>query len=256
MYKNIFKVAAIALFLSLPFSLHAQSKALKGTAIIGAGKVIKNSKTFQNTKDVVRASLGTNTENIEDKDNLEFNESDLNQNSNNHDDKDIFTSTLLDVKSDFIKSNQKNINKIEKSAKDIKNLSDNIASLFGGNSATNGADPNKNNNKSDFTKVSGEKVGSEAKNTVNNILDNAAKNNGNFGLGSSTYEEAINAGKSWVGSGYRIASDGKTMISSDGLRQFRPPSYKPKLNKTQANFEWRKINQGQWQGNGHLDIIK
>ena len=157
MYKNIFKVAAIALFLSLPFSLHAQSKALKGTAIIGTGKVIKNSKTFQNTKDVVRASLGANTENIEDEDNnLDFNENDLNQNSNNHDDKDIFTSTLLDVKNDFIKSNQKDINKIEKSAKDIKNLGDNIASLFGGNSATNGADPNKNNNKSDFTKVSGE----------------------------------------------------------------------------------------------------
>lgn len=51
------------------------------------------------------------------------------------------------------------------------------------------------------------------------------------------------------------ASDGKTMISADGLRQFRPPSFKPKLGKTQANFEWRNVNQGQWQGNGHLDIL-
>jgi filamentous hemagglutinin len=53
----------------------------------------------------------------------------------------------------------------------------------------------------------------------------------------------------------KLASDGKTMISSDGLRQFRQPSYKPKLDKTQANFEWRKTDYGKWQSNGHLDII-
>jgi len=65
----------------------------------------------------------------------------------------------------------------------------------------------------------------------------------------------MTAGRSWVGDGFKIASDGKTMISANGLRQFSPPSFKPKLGKTQANFEWRNVNQGQWQGNGHLDIL-
>lgn len=65
----------------------------------------------------------------------------------------------------------------------------------------------------------------------------------------------MTADRSWVGDGFKIASDGKTMISADGLRQFRPPSFKSKLGKTKANFEWRNVNQGQWQGNGHLNII-
>jgi hypothetical protein len=33
--------------------------------------------------------------------------------------------------------------------------------------------------------------------------------------------------------------DGKTLISSNGLRQLRPPSYKPNLDKWQANFDER-----------------
>jgi RHS repeat-associated protein len=90
---------------------------------------------------------------------------------------------------------------------------------------------------------------------ISGIVRDAAKGKGNFGLGTGTLDEAMTAGKSWVGDGFNIASDGKTMISADGLRQFRPPSFKPKLGKTQANFEWRNVNQGQWQGNGHLDIL-
>ncbi len=86
------------------------------------------------------------------------------------------------------------------------------------------------------------------------IVKNAASGKGNFGLGSASYSDAMAAGKQWVGSGYRVASDGKTLISSDGLRQFRPPSYKPKLKKTQANFESRTTGKGAWQTNGHLDI--
>lgn len=89
---------------------------------------------------------------------------------------------------------------------------------------------------------------------VADIVSAAAKGKGNFGLGRATFKDAMEAGKSWVREGYRIASDGKTMISKDGLRQFRPPSAKPNLGKTQANFEWRSVNQGPWQGNGHLDI--
>lgn len=38
------------------------------------------------------------------------------------------------------------------------------------------------------------------------------------------------------GAGYKVASDGKTLVSSDGLRVYRPPSFKPRLGKWQANF--------------------
>lgn len=88
---------------------------------------------------------------------------------------------------------------------------------------------------------------------LSGILRDAAKGKGNFGLGSGTSAEAGAAGRAWVGDGYTVASDGKTLISSDGLRQFRPPSYKPNLDKWQANFEER-FGPGQWQSNGHLDI--
>jgi RHS repeat-associated protein len=91
---------------------------------------------------------------------------------------------------------------------------------------------------------------------ITGILQDAVKGKGNFGLGSSSYDDAMLAGKAWVGDGFKMSSDGKAMISSDGLRQFRMPSTKPKLGKTQANFEWRNEANGQWQGNGHLDINK
>jgi filamentous hemagglutinin len=62
-------------------------------------------------------------------------------------------------------------------------------------------------------------------------------------------------GEAWVGAGYRVASDGKTLLSADGLRQYRPPSYKPSLDTFQANFESRPPNLTQWQSNAHLDIL-
>ena len=74
---------------------------------------------------------------------------------------------------------------------------------------------------------------------MSGMLREAAKGKGNFGVGSATREEAQAMGEAWVGSGSKIASDGKTLISKDGLRQFRPPSYKPKLGKIQANLEQR-----------------
>ena len=92
--------------------------------------------------------------------------------------------------------------------------------------------------------------------SVSGIVRDASKGKGNFGLGSATYEEAMVAGKSWVGDGYRIASDGKTLVSKDELRTFRSPTLKPKLGKIQVNFEWKSLKGGQPQGNGHLDIIK
>ncbi|MBQ7551372.1 MAG: hypothetical protein IJT04_07585 [Bacteroidales bacterium] len=89
---------------------------------------------------------------------------------------------------------------------------------------------------------------------VNKLLQRVNSGKGFLGIGKSTYAEAIEAGKKWVGNGYRISSDKKAWISADGKRQFRPPSYKPRLGKTQANFESRTINRGMWENNGHLDI--
>ena len=86
------------------------------------------------------------------------------------------------------------------------------------------------------------------------------KNKGNFGFGRATNLEAEALGKDWVGKGYRIyKTAGRTWISSNGLRQYRPPSSKPNSKYastgTQANFESRFSPNGPWQANGHLDII-
>jgi hypothetical protein len=88
------------------------------------------------------------------------------------------------------------------------------------------------------------------------ILRDAARQKGNFGLGSGTAEEAMELGVEWVGKGYRVASDGKTLVSADKLRQFRPPSFKPNLGKVQANFEGRTLPEDSWTSNGHFDIMK
>ncbi|WP_134765112.1 hypothetical protein [Nocardioides sp. 1609] len=82
-----------------------------------------------------------------------------------------------------------------------------------------------------------------------------AKGKGIFGVGSGTASQASRAGESWVGDGYRIASDGKTLVSRDGLRTFRPPSWKPDLGKYLANFSyWIGERAGKPVGNGHLDV--
>ncbi len=84
----------------------------------------------------------------------------------------------------------------------------------------------------------------------------ATKGEGNFGIGSGTREQADAMGKAWVGDGYKVASDGKTLVSQNGLRQHRPPTYKPHQKGTQANFEQRFLGQEtkKWQSNAHLDI--
>jgi hypothetical protein len=86
------------------------------------------------------------------------------------------------------------------------------------------------------------------------ILREAAAEKGNFGLGQATAAEAEAAGKAWVGEGAKVASDGKTMVSNNGLKQYRPPTFKPNEGKVQANFESRPQGSTQWQSNGHLDI--
>jgi hypothetical protein len=90
--------------------------------------------------------------------------------------------------------------------------------------------------------------------TVSGIVRNASAGKGNFGLGSGSSSQAEHAGRAWVGDGYRTTGGGETLISKDGLRQWRAPSYKPKLGKWQSNFESRTEPSGRWQGNGHLDI--
>jgi RHS repeat-associated protein len=93
---------------------------------------------------------------------------------------------------------------------------------------------------------------------MSGMLRDAAEGKGNFSLGSATTEEAGVMGKAWVGEGYEVAKDGVTLISKDGLRQYRPPSLKPKLGSIQANFERRIVGQKSkaWQSNAHLDIIE
>lgn len=88
------------------------------------------------------------------------------------------------------------------------------------------------------------------------ILRDAKRGKGNFGLGRATEQTSHRLGRDWVGKGNYLARDGKTLVSADGLRQFRPSSYKPKLGIYQANFERRLQPNGEWHGNGHLDIVK
>ena len=87
------------------------------------------------------------------------------------------------------------------------------------------------------------------------MLREALAGKGNFGVGVASAEQAEIVGRAWVGEGYTVASDGTTLLSKDGLRQFRPSSFKPQLGKNQANLEWRLKPDGQWQGNGHIDVI-
>lgn len=91
------------------------------------------------------------------------------------------------------------------------------------------------------------------------VLRQASQGKGNFGVGTANTTDATRLGNAWVGEGATVASDGKTLVSSDGLRQFRPPSLKPNSpyapTGSQANFEWRNSPAGEWQGNGHLNIV-
>jgi hypothetical protein len=91
---------------------------------------------------------------------------------------------------------------------------------------------------------------------VESLIGAASKGEGNFGLGSATTDEADEAGRAWVGEGYRSSTrDNRILISQDGLRQYRPPSAKPSLGgRVQANFERRSQPSGGWEHNGHLDI--
>lgn len=103
---------------------------------------------------------------------------------------------------------------------------------------------------------------------MSGMLRKASSSKGNFGIGTATRAEANAMGKAWVGEGYTIASDGKTLVSSDHLRQYRPPTPKNSsyaTTGTQANFEeLQSLKNTSKQGheswklkimrNGHLNI--
>jgi hypothetical protein len=87
------------------------------------------------------------------------------------------------------------------------------------------------------------------------MLREAAKGKGNFGIGSATREQADAAGRAWVGPKARVSSDGKALVSEDGLRVYRPPTFKRDLGKTQANFQTKVTPGDEPVSNAHLDII-
>lgn len=86
-------------------------------------------------------------------------------------------------------------------------------------------------------------------------IRDALKGKGDFGLGKATRKEAVEMGKAWVGKNYQVKSVGNHIIwkSNNGMRQFRM-DYKPKLGKTQANFQRTNGTTKSFEHNGHLDI--
>ena len=88
------------------------------------------------------------------------------------------------------------------------------------------------------------------------IIREALQGEGNFGLGVATEKEALQLEKDFVGQNYIVFSDKSSWVSSDKLRQFRPPSIKKQSGRYQANFETRDVPRGKWTTDGHLDIKK
>ena len=75
---------------------------------------------------------------------------------------------------------------------------------------------------------------------MSGMLRDAATKKGNFSMGTMTARQADVMGKAWVGKGYTIASDGRTLVSADKLRTYRPPTAKRSSyahTGIQANFE-------------------
>lgn len=87
--------------------------------------------------------------------------------------------------------------------------------------------------------------------------------NKNFAIGSGTAAQADYLGKIWVGDGAKLVADQINclgcLISSDGLRIYRPPKLKPNapldFNPTgmQANFVQQTIDR-KIISNGHLVV--
>jgi RHS repeat-associated protein len=89
-----------------------------------------------------------------------------------------------------------------------------------------------------------------------------AKTKGNYGLEDLGFPATVDTatanalGAEWVGPNADMSSDQTTsLISSDGLKEYRFPSSKGYSDNQVANFEWRSEPNGNWMSNGHLNIL-
>ncbi|SEG79183.1 hypothetical protein SAMN04488115_11440 [Bosea lathyri] len=94
---------------------------------------------------------------------------------------------------------------------------------------------------------------------LSGMLRTAAAGKGDHTVGFAKREQAKAAGEAWVGPNAKTASDGRTLVSEDGLRQFRPPSGKPRAGllaptRIQANLQSRSRINDSWTNNAHIDI--
>ena len=76
----------------------------------------------------------------------------------------------------------------------------------------------------------------------------------NYGLGSLSWDATMAAGRRFLGPGFRSSNRGAAWLSADGLRQFRPPTFKPRQGYSQANFQSRAVPRGEWKTNGHVRV--
>jgi filamentous hemagglutinin len=83
---------------------------------------------------------------------------------------------------------------------------------------------------------------------------------GNYGLSDEGFPESVEAstanalGSEWVGSDAYTTSDGSSLLSSDGLKEYRFPSTKGYSLDQVANFKWRSEPSGSWMSNGPLTV--
>lgn len=100
------------------------------------------------------------------------------------------------------------------------------------------------NSASDWPKLSG-------------MLRDASKGKGNFTVGSATREQAHAMGMAWVGDGATLSKSGNAWLSADGMRAYRPMSFKESSGAWRANLETRVPGQ-KTRGpiaNAHIDIL-
>lgn len=76
----------------------------------------------------------------------------------------------------------------------------------------------------------------------------------NWSIGTATASQTNKAAISWLGSGQYEFGGGMGWKSKDGLRQYRAPAFKPNQGLTQANFEVRETDSGEFTYNGHVTI--
>ncbi len=86
------------------------------------------------------------------------------------------------------------------------------------------------------------------------LLRETRQRTGNFSIGAGTRADAEVLGEAWVGPGATWSGSGRARVSADGLRQYRPPAWKPGWNNYQANFEWKYPDGSSFTNNGHLHI--